>query len=70
VGTDDEPVGHDGYLCFAPRKDGYRLVQRSGPAPALGATQELDGVPHVVIRVGRSPLPFDRRRCVYLQAAS
>jgi chromosome segregation ATPase len=58
------------YLCFAPGPEGYRLLTSSGPLPAAGDSYDFDGTEHVVNRVGRSPLPFDSRRCVYLQAAS
>ncbi len=69
-GVEDAAHAHEGYLCFAPGKEGYRLVQRAGSMPAQGEAHELDGAEYVVMRVGRSPLPFDRRRCVYLHAAS
>jgi len=57
------------YLCFAPGKEGYRLVHGSGRVPAIGDPYDLDGAGHLVTRIGRSPLPFDSRRCVYLQAS-
>jgi chromosome segregation ATPase len=57
------------YLCFAPSKEGYRLVHGSGRLPSVGDPYDLDGAEHVVTRIGRSPLPFDSRRCVYLQAS-
>jgi chromosome segregation ATPase len=65
-----EKPGPEDYLCFAPGKQGYRLLPHSGRPPAVGDPYELDGAEHVVTRVGRSPLPFDPRRCVYLQAVS
>jgi hypothetical protein len=69
-GCDEAPHSLEGYLCFAPRKDGYRLLACTGPPPGLGEAYELDGMEHIITRVGRSPLPFDRRRCVYLQSVS
>lgn len=57
------------YLCFAPRKKGYRLVPASGAMPGVGDRHQLHGAEYVVTRVGRSPLPSDPRRCAYLQAS-
>ena len=56
------------HLLYVAR-DGWRLVERDGPAPPLDASVELDGEPLVVTRVGRSPLPGDRRACAYLERA-
>jgi chromosome segregation ATPase len=47
----------------------YRIVAASGPAPRPGATVDVDGEPHRVLRVGVSPLPDDARRCAYVQPA-
>ena len=66
--ADDEPA-ENGYLCFTPGKNGYQLIHRTGPVPTAGDHYDLDGAAHLVTRVGRSPLPFDPRRCVYLVAA-
>jgi hypothetical protein len=46
--------------------DGYRLVERNGAAPDVGAHVEIDGLEYVVARVGRSPLPGDGRACAVL----
>jgi len=60
-----------GYVAFAPTPEGYRLVEREGAVPLVG--QVLDDVtgegPLRVTRLGRSPLPFDRRPCAYLERA-
>jgi hypothetical protein len=58
----------EGYVAFVPTPDGYRLVERAGKRPKVGATVELeDGDGSlVVVRHGRSPLPFDGRPCVFL----
>jgi hypothetical protein len=66
--SDLDPRADCDYLLFAPGGDGYRLVPRTGAVPELGGRIELDAADYVVTRVGRSPLPFDSRRCVYLQA--
>jgi hypothetical protein len=68
LGDESEPGPQD-YLCFTPKKDGYRLVGRTGLLPAAGDECDVDGVAHAVTRVARSPLPFDSRTCVYLLAA-
>jgi hypothetical protein len=49
---------------------GYRIVERPGDAQPVGALVELDGTRYLVTRVGRSPLPGDRRPCVYLESRS
>ena len=56
------------YLLFVPAPSGYRLVERTGSAPAAGDVLELDEGEgrYVVSRVIRSPLPGDTRPCVYL----
>jgi hypothetical protein len=50
-------------------RDGWRLVERDGPAPPLDASVEVDGEALIVTRVGRSPLPGDPRVCIYLEPA-
>lgn len=67
--ADGEPELPQGYVCFTNTPAGYRLVPSFGPLPAAGTEHELDGVPHTVLRIGHSPLPFDSRPCVYLIAA-
>ena len=67
VGSEGEPSPQD-YLCFAPTKEGYRLLARAGLLPEAGDGCDVDGVAHVVTRVARSPLPFDARMCAYLIA--
>jgi hypothetical protein len=62
--TEPEPEAE--YIAFAPGPRGYRLVERTGPFPAVGACFEVDGNLYVVTRTGRSPLPSDARRCAYL----
>lgn len=58
----------DGFVCFLPRPgEGYGLVERPGAAPAVGETIEVEGTRYEVTRHSRSPMPFDRRTCVYLR---
>ena len=61
-----EPVA-DGWVAFVHSPDGYRLLQRDGAPPGRGVTVELDDGVFLVLRVGPSPLPGDRRRCVCLE---
>lgn len=60
-----------GFVAFVPTADGYRLTAMDGPVPALDAVVEVDGVDglHRAARITRSPLPLDRRACVYLERA-
>jgi hypothetical protein len=51
------------HLLFIPRHDGYELVTREGPPPERGEIVDGD---FVVVRTGRSPLPHEKRVCVYL----
>jgi hypothetical protein len=55
-------------LYFVPNDEGYDLVEREGELPSIGAAMEFDGQDFVVTKIGRSPLPFDRRNCVFLAA--
>jgi hypothetical protein len=56
------------HLLFVPAPSGYRLVERTGSAPAAGDVLELDEGEgrYVVSRVIRSPLPGDTRPCAYV----
>ncbi|HEU0304372.1 MAG TPA: hypothetical protein VFR32_07315 [Gaiellaceae bacterium] len=59
---------NDGFVAFLPSPRGYGLVERIGPAPAVGTLLEDDGTVFRVIRLGRSPLPRDGRRCAFFEA--
>ncbi len=68
-----EPQGQAGpdlgYLLFVPTYQGYLLLQRNGIAPVLGEVLELPETPGARLTVAKlalSPLPRDRRVCVYL----
>lgn len=56
------------HTCFVPHGEGYELVEADGPPPRAGAEVEVAGARYRVVRAGRSPLPFDRRPCVFLEA--
>jgi hypothetical protein len=57
------------YLVFVSKTSGYELREREGDVPAVGAEVEQDGELLRVTKVAPSPLPGDRRQCVYLGAA-
>jgi predicted nucleic acid-binding Zn-ribbon protein len=57
------------HVVFLPGESGYHLAQLAGPPPEAGALTEIEGVAFRVLKVGRSPLPADPRRCAYLEAA-
>jgi hypothetical protein len=57
-----------GVLYFVPKAEGYDLVEREGELPAVGEALEFGDQQFVVTKLGRSPLPFDRRACVFLTA--
>ncbi len=63
-----EATSAPAHLLFVPSVSGYTLVGFEGPHPASGTLLDVDGVSHVVRRVGASPFPGDRLRCVYLDA--
>ena len=64
--TATPPAAAAGWVAFLSSPHGYRLVEGEGEVPRAGAPLELEGATHHVVRVGRSPLPGDARRCVYL----
>lgn len=70
--ADPEPVAEplvEEHVLFVPSAPGYRLAERSGPAPAVGETVDLDQAPgvFVVAKIGRAPFPGDRRPCAFLE---
>jgi chromosome segregation ATPase len=64
--VEEPPSAH---VVFLQGAEGYVLEVRPGPAPEVGTEEELDGVHLRVARIGRSPLPADQRRCVFLEVA-
>lgn len=68
-----EPAGRfeeDRHLLFVPTSAGYRIIERHGAAPELGATVELADDQasrrYLVVKRARAPIPASRRRCAYL----
>ena len=55
------------YLAFVWTPTGYELREEQGPVPRVGETVESNGKSLTVVKVAPSPLPDDRRVCVYLQ---
>ncbi|HET8607845.1 MAG TPA: hypothetical protein VFL66_12565 [Gaiellaceae bacterium] len=55
-------MSENGYVVFVWKTSGYELEEREGEPPAIGE-QVDDGL--VVTKIGASPLPGDRRRCVF-----
>jgi hypothetical protein len=68
---DPEPAPAAGatYLVFLGTPSGYVLHEARGDVFAAGGRVALEGVEHLVAKVGRSPLPGDDRRCAYLEPA-
>jgi hypothetical protein len=52
------------HVVFVPTEAGYAMVEAEGEPPEVGATVKGG---YRVTKVGPSPLPDDRRRCVYLE---
>jgi hypothetical protein len=52
-------------LVFLPGER-YRIVEIEPVALTAGYAFDVDDVEYIVVRVGRSPLPDDGRRCAYL----
>lgn len=56
-----------GHVLFVATPNGYLLLQRDGSPPERGRVLELDGGAFLVLRLGASPLPGDRRRCAFVE---
>ena len=62
-----EPDPRTACVAFAPTTDGYRLVALEA-APQPGETIDIAEIgEYLVLRVGRSPIPGDDRRCAYVE---
>jgi DNA repair exonuclease SbcCD ATPase subunit len=55
-------------LYFVPNEEGYDLIERDGEAPAVGETLDVGDRRFVVTKIGPSPLAFDPRSCIFLEA--
>jgi hypothetical protein len=61
--------GSGGYLVFVWSPAGYRLEQRAGEPPQVGAEVEDGERRFRVTKIAPSPLPGDHRPCAYLLPA-
>lgn len=66
IETPEQPSSH---LLFVPTPRRYLLVEREGPPPEPGDAVVLEEGAFVVGKVGRAPVPGDRRPCVFLLSA-
>ena len=70
IAEETEPAPEARHLFFAQLEDRYEIVERDGALPDADSLIELPEIGEarfVVQRVGRSPLPHDARRCVFVQ---
>jgi hypothetical protein len=56
----------EGYLVFVWKPSGYELSEQNGDLPAVGSRVEHEGRWLKVAKIAPSPLPGDKRPCVYL----
>ncbi|RDI75414.1 hypothetical protein Gocc_1212 [Gaiella occulta] len=73
LGIEGMPQAHtearaDTHVLFVPGER-YRMVESSGPAPAVGSEIEVDLERFRVVRAGSAPLPGDARSYAYLEPA-
>ena len=61
-----EPELPSSHLVFVPTPQHYLLLERDGPAPKPGDQVELEEGYFVVGKLGRAPLPGERRPCAFL----
>jgi hypothetical protein len=59
-----------GYVLLVPREEGTELIECDGGPPDVGETIDVGEESWLVTKIGRSPLPFDERDCVFLAGAS
>jgi hypothetical protein len=57
------------YLIFVWSPSGWTLRQREGDVPQVGSTVDEGQARLRVSKIGPSPLPGDRRRCVFTELA-
>ena len=64
VDADPEPDAH--HHLFFPGTKGYSIIERIGPAPAVGTIVEINSIQLRVVKLGPSPLPDSRGCCAFL----
>jgi hypothetical protein len=64
----DQPAT-ERHLLFIATPTGYSLAEQEGPPPRRGDRIEIaeQAMSFLVVKLGRSPLPNDRRSCAYLE---
>ena len=62
-----EPEVIGDHLLFAWTPNGYALHDGLGDVPAVGSRVNVNGHEYAVVKLARSPLPGDERRCAYLE---
>lgn len=62
------PAQPSSHLLFVPTPQRYLLVERDGPPPQAGDELTLDEGSFVVGKLGRAPVPGERRPCAFLLA--
>jgi FtsZ-binding cell division protein ZapB len=65
--VDEQATGGRAHLLFLPSASGYALIDFAGPDPPSGTLLDVDGVSYVVRRIGVSPFPGSRLRCVFVE---
>ncbi|SRR6266540_97096 len=65
VESPEQPSSH---LLFVPTPQRYLLVERDGPPPEAGDELTLEDGTFVVGKLGRAPVPGERRACAFLLA--
>ena len=66
--SEPEPELPKSHVLFVPTPSRYLLLERQGPPPDAGAEVSLSEGSFVVNRVGRAPVPGERRACAFLLA--
>jgi len=63
-----EPELPKSHVLFVPTSSRYLLLERQGPPPETGVEVSLSEGSFVVGKIGRAPVPGDRRACAFLLA--
>ena len=66
--VEPEPELPKTHVLFVPTPTGYVLLEREGPPPDSGTELSLSEGSFVVGKVGRAPVPGERRACAFLLA--
>jgi hypothetical protein len=55
------------HLLFTWTPNGYALHEGEGELPVVGGHVSVNGHEYAVVKLARSPLPGDTRRCAFLE---